>query len=204
MSDDSVDPAGQPLPPPAPQPPSLPTLPSAAPRAPSAPIGDLWAGDREASDIARHDDMSSFSVPASLPPTPLTKAGTTVHRFSAAEMAEATRIKAVDNPTYGDLPKADAESHARADDLRRKAARTRARNKRLGWYMAIGGVVAVLAIFAVAYVLFQQEEDNDEPTVPVATTVPTADGATPLGEQITVINDANNAVSQLNGGATVP
>ena len=234
MSDDSVDPEGStPAPdappwPPAPAEPTLPplptlpTLPSAAPRAPTAPPTDSWSGDREATDAARHAGAGS---PAN---TPLTQAGTTVHRYSAKELAEANRLKAVDNPTYGDLPTANVETQAHVDGLRRKAAKTRARNKRLGWYMAIFGIVLVVGIFAVAFVLFQQEEEDDapvEPTVPAATvmtgaTAPPGDGATPLGEQITVIsgldvinqapvagggvatdliNDANEVVANING-----
>jgi len=194
-----------------------------------APLTNLWDGDREASDMARRTDAPQPGAPgAPVAPAdaPLTQAGSVVHRYSAKELAEASRIKAVDNPAYGDLPKANAESQARADDLRRKAAKTRARNKRVGWYMAMFGIVLVLGIFAVAFVLFQQEEDDNdvpvEPTtsLPVVVTVPPGDGATPLGEQVTaisglevinqapvaggaaatdLINDANEVVANLNG-----
>jgi hypothetical protein len=186
----------------------------------------LWAGDREATDAARRGNSFTPVVPAQ---TPLTQAGTTVHRYSAKELAEASRIRAVDNPAYGDLPKASAESQAHVADLRRKAAQTRARNKRLGWYMAIIGIAVVVGIFAVAFVLFQQEDGDDapvEPTVPAATVSgePAGDGVTPLGEQVTVIsgldvinqtpvagggiatdliNDANEVVANLSG-TTVP
>jgi hypothetical protein len=230
MSDDSVDPAGVPPAPPwppavaeptLPSLPTLPTLPSAAPRAPAALPTDLWSSDREATDMARHG--GEHQLPEQ---TPLTQAGTTVHRYSAKELSEARRIKAVDNPAYGDLPKASTESQAQVDDLRRKAAKNRARNKRIGWYMALFGIALVVGIFVGAYVLFQQEDDNDEPvepTVPaasVAPSVPPGAGATPIGEQITVvsglevinqapvagggaatdiINDANEVVANLNG-----
>lgn len=244
MSDDSADAAGA-LPAPdaplwpeaAPKPsaptlPTLPTLPSTSPRVPVAPPTDLWAGDREATEFARRSGSDAAAAAATAPT--LTQAGSTVHRYSAKELAEASRIKAVDNPAYGDLPKANAESQAHAEDLRHKAAKIRARNKRLGWYMAIAGIAVVLGIFAVAFVLFQQEDDGETPettvpaaTVPAATvdSVPGAIGATPIGEQVTVIsaldvinqgpvagggiatdliNDANNAVANLNGATTVP
>jgi len=162
----------------------------------------LWSADRDATDAARHVDAGTPAAAS------LTQAGSTVHRYSAKELVDATRIKAVEKPTYGDLPTASTETQAHVDDLRRKAAKTRARNKRLGWYMAIFGIVVVVGIFAVAFVLFQQEEDKDTPvdtTVPAATadSVPGGIGATPLGEQVTVISGLDQINQAPVGGAGI-
>lgn len=137
-------------------------------------------------------------------PPPLPSAPPEPPAFDARRMVESQRVK-VAEPSYGVLPGSDGTVNQQAiDAARERMLKTRRKNDR--FVRAVLGAIAVVVVLAGIgmYFLFQSgEESESDETVPPTTTVAATPGeVTADGGVLGAIDDARDAVAEINGSSS--